>query len=64
MIYQLRPVGAGYGGGEEQKRTKSQKTQKGARNGLQETRNSCEERSQAVVRGRMPYAKRVTFMHP
>ena len=39
---------------EVRKQTKSQQTQKGARNGLQETRSSCEERSQAVVRRRMP----------
>ena len=53
MIYQLRPVGAGYGGGEEQKRTKSQKTQKGARNGLQETPDRGEVRREADIRRRL-----------
>lgn len=36
------------------KQTTRQKPQKGARNGLQETRNSREERSKAVVRGWLP----------
>lgn len=52
-IYYSRSAGADVGCSEA-KTTKRRKPQKGARNGLQETRSSREERSKAVVRGRMP----------
>lgn len=61
MIYQFRPAGAGGGGSKN--RTKSLQTREGARNGLQETRSSCEERSQAVVRRRMPREHEVYVLY-